>query len=483
MKIGILDNMFASLQGQLAAEGHTIKVFVNGLPKLPKKSLPATHQGGTYEQAMSLAEFADCDMIIAGDADRPGMSAYCKMMFPDKPVMYYSADMLMLEDDRILAHHMIERCIKESGVEDMGIPSTLRLPRIKEFTTRKAAQTYLASLNMGVVIKKNLYSHEEAESMRTLIVKDPANFEIPDRNNWFDEKGNGGCTIEQYIDGPEICFGMWFNGEKFVGQPYICMEHKGAWAGDMGGVLTGEVGTSLMMFEPSLDSKVMEMFEMIAPMFKGKVNGMIDFNTKMTAFGGLVNFYFMEFTVRFGRPTLECQIAAMSANHVQTGDWLFKSLTGEYPKLDAVTMVTGVIGFTYGLPIVTNIIEGLNRSDIDLTSYIPSFGTRWQANDFLQNPVKLDPGTSRWWLPLITMYDNDVGAYVATREDRHFIALGALTIDESVLADPNDATPFYERTIDAAYSMLDGVQLKGIVWRHDIGRTFMGAISKLGGML
>lgn len=483
MKIGILDNMFTSLQGKLAEEGHTVKVFVNGLPKLSKKSLPATHSGGNYEQAMSLAEFSDCDMIIAGDADRAGMSAYCKMMFPDKPVMYYSADILMLEEDRILAHRMIKSLIGHSPKS-----SPLRLPIIREFTTLRAAQDYIDEVGYAVVIKKNLYSHEAAESMRTIIVSNPDDYTIPDRNNWFDEKGNGGCTIEQYIEGPELCFGMWFNGEKFIGQPYVCMEHKGAWPEDMGGVLTGEVGTSLMMFEPSPDSKVVAMFRNLEPIFKGKMNGMVDFNTRMVVNeDGSVNFYFMEFTVRFGRPTLECQIAAMQANNVPVCSWLYSSLTGGCPDMDPLTMVTGVVGYTYGLPIVTNILEGLNRSDIDLSSYIPSFGTTWKYEDF--NHTDLADGSTKVWLPLITMYDNKAEAYVATREDRHFIAIGVTTVDRTTVENITNGgvnimdTPvvdMYSDSIKAAYSLLDGVKLKGIVWRHDIGSTFHSAISKMG---
>lgn len=493
MKIGIIDNMFAALQGQLVSEGHTVKVFVSGLPKLPRKNLPAMHMDsndeegrGEYQQVMSFTEFWDCDMIIGADADKPGLSSYCKLMFPGKAVMYYNQDALMLEDDRVLAHALIKR---HSPSDSM-----LKLPIIKEFTKLGEAQNYIDTCGFAIVIKKNLYSHEEAESMRTVIVKDPESYSIPIRNNWFDEKGNGGCTIEQYIEGPELCFGMWFNGEKFVGQPYVCMEHKGAWSGDMGGVLTGEVGTNLLYMPSNSNSKLLHMIESLTPLFKGKLNGMIDFNTRMVydKETGSVSFYFMEFTMRFGRPTLECQIAAVLANDMTVGEWLYYNIKGTCPAVMAPTIVTGVVGYTYGLPIITNIIEGLNRNDIDLTSYIPSYLTSWNCDDFnapVYTDIEHDNGSIDvqligMWLPLITMYDNENEAYVATKEDRHFISLGVQTFRTfNNMIHPSTLSHSLNCSIVTAYEILDGVDLKGIVWRDDVGNTFEDAVSPLLGLM
>ena len=469
MKIGIIDNKFFALQGQLIKEGHDLFVYVDGMPKTEPFHPPTEVDGpGTVTQVMALTDMKDCDFIITADADRLGMGVFVKRMFPDTPMIYYSYDALLLEDDRSYAHNLI----MQYGIMENTI---LRLPFMRSFSSRAELQEYLDDCNESVVIKRNFHSTPTDETMRTIIAHE--GYQVPDVNAWFDKDGLGGCTVEEYIPGMEAAFGMFFNGEKFVGLPYVCMEHKGACDGDRGGVLTGEVGTTLTYLDYATDAGkgIIAIFKALEPMMADLgLCGMVDFNTKVTD----NHLYFMEFTMRFGRPTLECQIAAHNRAGVEFGDTLYSVATGgEAYKLEGVHTI-GVTAYSYGLPVLTNL--GAAHPNIDLRPFIPGYGSTYSGLEYLSKDDKYRIEA----LTLMNNYNWDEEAYVIRDEERHFIVT-ASTIN-------------YDRQLDkiawvylvtCVYNALENLENEndfvGVTWRSDVGKqqcALLEQVSRLWGL-
>lgn len=453
MKIGIVDQFFLSLQGALIEEGHDLKVYIDGAPQLDELELPATHhpiKEGQLTQVMDFFQFEDCDYLIVGLFPTCA-GDYLKTLYPDKPMMYYSQDILLLEADRRLTHELLKRHV--------NLP-WFRLPEIVDFSHRDDAQRYLETVDHAVVIKQNLSSKVESYR-RTSIVQDPANYTIATLNSWFHTEGEGGCTMEQFIGGMgEVSLGMWFNGERFVGNPYYYIEHKGACNGDRGHVLTGEVGTTMSYFEPSdPDNTVMALFAQLQPMFEGKMNGMVDLNFKMVQDGNQIELWFMEFTLRFGRPTLEAQLAHIEASDRTVGEYYRDHIGPDITKenwfnlaQDEPMHFVGVTAYTYGLPLLSSLKYSAQPAfeNFDWASVIPSNGQTWSASDFIN-----EDKSEGHWFPIFTKYDAAREVYLATDEERHFICCGVST----------DAAAAQS----TAYSLLEGVSLMGITWRDDVG--------------
>ena len=115
--------------------------------------------------------------------------------------------------------------------------------------------------------------------------------------------------IQQFSSGVEVAVGTFFNGKEFVRPVNINFEHKRLFPGNIG-PSTGEMGT-LMLWVPT--SKI---FEMTLERLKENLAasgyvGYIDVNCIANGTG----IYPLEFTSRFGYPTISIQMEGI------TGKW------------------------------------------------------------------------------------------------------------------------------------------------------------------
>ncbi|MFH1959537.1 MAG: phosphoribosylamine--glycine ligase [Patescibacteria group bacterium] len=101
--------------------------------------------------------------------------------------------------------------------------------------------------------------------------------------------------------GVEIAVGAFFNGKKFIYPININFEHKKLFPGDLG-VATGEMGTSMFWSGPN--KLFIETLNKMEPTLKKeKYVGYIDINCIVNGTG----IYPLEFTARFGYPTIHIQ--------------------------------------------------------------------------------------------------------------------------------------------------------------------------------
>lgn len=143
------------------------------------------------------------------------------------------------------------------------------------------------------------------------------------KNAWSDEVKV--YQLQKKVDvGVEIGVGAFFNGNEFIYPININFEHKKLFPGELG-VATGEMGTSMFWSGPN---KVFNatLRKMEPTLKKEGYVGYIDVNCIVNGNG----IYPLEFTSRFGYPTISIQAEGM---HNPIGDFLYQLAKGEKVNL------------------------------------------------------------------------------------------------------------------------------------------------------
>lgn len=348
LKIGIVDAGFYSLQAQLLKEGHHLTVFVDGSPELssltPEQFNVSGFKTGSIKPVSSFEEVLEAkpDLVILGTWENSTQGYYyehCK--FLGIPAIGYSGAALLLERDRNFAKLMTQRHVKD-----------VKIPKSRTFTDREEALEFAKKTKKAWVLKQHVSSPHDVMTLRTVVARS-SNDSVPllsqANSAWFQEN-KGGVIFEEFIAGQEVCFGSWFNGEKFVGPIYSCIEHKGAQNSGRGGVLTGEVGTTIKWHQQR-NNRLTRIFDGIATYLKGKCTGMVDINTILTEKGEQ---YLIEYTCRFGCPTIEVMIASQTKDNL--GDHMLSVAKGLCRETiyDEGSYFNGISVFQYGYPLLNS---------------------------------------------------------------------------------------------------------------------------------
>ncbi|MFH1721863.1 MAG: phosphoribosylglycinamide synthetase C domain-containing protein [Candidatus Altiarchaeota archaeon] len=143
--------------------------------------------------------------------------------------------------------------------------------------------------------------------------------------------------LQKRIAGVEVAVGAFFNGEEFIYPINVNFEHKKLFPGELG-PSTGEMGTSMYWSPPNI------IFEKTLRKMEPKLKeegyiGYIDINCIVNNNG----VYPLEFTSRFGFPTIFIQNEAMIT---PIGDFLYQIALEEKPVLKVKS------GFQVGVRII-----------------------------------------------------------------------------------------------------------------------------------
>lgn len=130
--------------------------------------------------------------------------------------------------------------------------------------------------------------------------------------------------MQKFAAGVEVAVGAFFNGKEFITPVNINFEHKRMFPGDIG-PSTGEMGTSMLWTQPNV------LFNETLDKMKSKLVecgyvGYIDINCIANARG----IYPLEFTSRFGYPTISIQMEGVTSNW---GEFLYALAKGEQHQL------------------------------------------------------------------------------------------------------------------------------------------------------
>lgn len=126
--------------------------------------------------------------------------------------------------------------------------------------------------------------------------------------------------IQKHIFGVEVAVGAFFNGKDFIYPVNINFEHKRVFPGDIG-PFAGEMGTLMFWSRPNNLFK-MTLEKMKPALAESGYIGYIDINCIVNGKG----IYPLEFTARFGYPTIQIQLEGILA---PAGEWLLKLAQGE----------------------------------------------------------------------------------------------------------------------------------------------------------
>ena len=125
--------------------------------------------------------------------------------------------------------------------------------------------------------------------------------------------------LQKRVSGVEVAVGAFFNGFRFINPINVNFEHKNLFPGDVGPP-TGEMGTSMFWSSPNrLFNATLKKFE--EKLALEKYVGYIDLNCIVNGYG----IYPLEFTARFGYPTIQIQQEGMM---MQTGELLYNLASG-----------------------------------------------------------------------------------------------------------------------------------------------------------
>lgn len=132
--------------------------------------------------------------------------------------------------------------------------------------------------------------------------------------------------LQRKVTGVEVAVGAFFNGRHFITPININFEHKKLFPGNIGPA-TGEMGTSMFWSEPNkLFNQTLKKLEPTLAS-EGYV-GYIDLNCIVNGNG----MYPLEFTARFGYPTISIQQESMIT---PISEFLYAIAGGEDPKMKA----------------------------------------------------------------------------------------------------------------------------------------------------
>src|SRR5712664_994013 len=290
-----LSSLIGDIAWQVVKEGHEVRYYVENEKErdiadgfVPKSS--------DYEKDCKWA-----DIVVFDDTLGQGAKAQA-LRAAGKPVIGGTPYTDNLEDDRSFGQEEL----KKAGVNIIPY---------REFDSFDEAMEHVVKNPDRYVIKPSgEFVGEEEDGQDVIRMLDAYKRAFSDEIKVF--------QLQRRVNGVEVAVGAFFNGKKFVTPVNINFEHKKLFPGEVGPP-TGEMGTAMFWSEPNLlfNRTLLKMESKLAE--EGYV-GYIDLNCIVNNNG----IYPLEFTSRFGYPTISIQQEGMLT---PISDFFWEIATGAEP--------------------------------------------------------------------------------------------------------------------------------------------------------
>lgn len=312
------DGLIADIAWQVTREGHEAKLWIKDEDErgIADGFVPKCDD---WRREVDWADAVVFDDVL-------GMGAWAdELRKSGKPVVGGSAYTDKLEDDRAFG---------QAELRAAGVPI---IPQ-ENFTSFDDAMEYVRKSPQRYVIKPSgeaqnykrlLYVGEEEDGRDVVEV-------LEDYKRAWSKKIKE-FQLQRRIMGVEVATGGFFNGTQFVSPICVNFEHKKLFPGDIGPA-TGEMGTAMFWSEPNRIFNA-TLLPMEAKLRAERYVGYIDVNCIVNANG----IYPLEFTARFGYPTISIQQEGLLT---PIGELLVKLAEGSLTRLRARS------GFQVGVRIV-----------------------------------------------------------------------------------------------------------------------------------
>ena len=281
-----LDGLIADTAWQVSKEGHEVKLFIES-PSEREIADGFVPKSSDWERDVKWA-----DIVVFDDVLGQGAKA-AKLRTAGKLVVGGSPYTDQLEDDRAF------------GQQELKAAGVAIIPQ-DNFTSFADAIAYVkANPNRYVIkpsgeaqnLKQLLFVGEEEDGRDVIQVLEDYERSWAHRIKAF--------QLQRRIVGVEVATGGFFNGHEFALPVNVNFEHKKLFPGDIG-PSTGEMGTTMFWSEPT---KVFNAtLKKMEPRLRAeRFVGYIDVNCIVNSNG----IYPLEFTARFGYPTISIQQEGM----------------------------------------------------------------------------------------------------------------------------------------------------------------------------
>lgn len=283
-----LESLSGDLAWQLQKEGHDVKMSF-------KDPGDQDVYDGFVEKVPDWKAYSDwADVVVFDDV---GFGAQADALRKaGKLVVGGSAYTDRLEEDR------------EFGQSEMRRVGMLTLPHW-DFDNYDAAITFLKENPGRYVWKPSGNTPSDMKGLLFLGTEEDGKdlIEILDRNKKPWAKKIKTFQIQKFASGVEVAVGAFFNGEDFLYPINVNFEHKKLFPGDIG-PYTGDMG-ALMYWSPPNAIFNMTLAKMRDDLKASGYAGYFDINCIANARG----VYPLEFTCRFGYPTVSVQIEGVTS--------------------------------------------------------------------------------------------------------------------------------------------------------------------------
>src|SRR6202451_3510619 len=313
-----LSALIGDIAWQVFKEGHEVRYYIDNEKErdIADGFVPKSND---WEKDVKWA-----DIIVFDDTLGQGAKAKA-LRDGGKPVMGGSAYTDRLEDDRSFGQEEL----KKAGVNIIPYEDFDSFDPAIEFVKKNPDRYVIKPSGEAQNVKRRLFVGEEEDGQDVIRMLEAYKKAFSDEIKVF--------QLQRRVVGVEVAVGAFFNGKNFIYPINVNFEHKKLFPGDIG-PSTGEMGTSMFWTGPNqlFNQTLVKMEPVLGS--EGYV-GYIDVNCIVNNHG----IYPLEFTARFGYPTISIQQAGMLS---PIGQFFIDLANGEDPKLKTRS------GFQIGVRIV-----------------------------------------------------------------------------------------------------------------------------------
>jgi phosphoribosylamine--glycine ligase len=313
-----LTGLISDIAWQVSKEGHEVRYFI-----ADKKERDIAD--GFVAKSKDWEKDKDwADIIVFDDTLGQGEKAL-ELRKEGKIVIGGSPYSDKLEDDRSFGQEEL----KKAGVNIIPYGEFESFDTAIEHVTQNPGRYVIKPSGEAQNVKRRLFVGEEDDGQDVIRMLEAYKKAFAEEIKVF--------QLQRRMIGVEVAVGAFFNGKNFVYPININFEHKKLFPGDIGPP-TGEMGTSMFWSGPNklFNETLLKMEPRLAA--EGYI-GYIDVNTIVNNNG----IYPLEFTARFGYPTISIQQAGMIT---PIGQFFWDLANGLDPKLKVRS------GFQIGVRIV-----------------------------------------------------------------------------------------------------------------------------------
>ncbi|MBI2969046.1 MAG: phosphoribosylamine--glycine ligase [Bacteroidetes bacterium] len=313
-----IEGLISDIAWQVVKEGHEVKYYIEKAEdtEIADGFVPKTDN---WEKELDWA-----DVVIFDDVLGHGTKAQ-ETRKKGKKVIGGTPYTDRLEDDRAFGQEEL----KAAGVNIIPYKNFSTFDDAIDFVQENPGRYVIKPTGEAQNIKRLLFVGEEEDGKDVIQVLEAY------KEAWSDEVKE--FQLQKRITGVEVAIGAFFNGKEFIYPINVNFEHKRFFPGNIG-PSTGEMGTAMYW---SMENKMFNntLKKMESKLAEEGYAGYIDLNCMVNAQG----IYPLEFTSRFGYPTISIQQEGMIT---PVGEFLYDLAHGSKAKLKTKN------GFQVGVRIV-----------------------------------------------------------------------------------------------------------------------------------